>query len=216
MTGAGPRHRQARAGFTLVEALVAIALMGLIIGALVAVTSQWVPNWRRGLERVQGNEQVAIALDRLTADLSAAEFVTPNREVRRPLFDGEELAVTFVRTAIGPNLQPGLEIVRVYETVDGAGWALVRARAPFAPLAAASPTAASVAFSDPVVLLRAPFRVTFAYAGYDGGWKATWKDATGLPAVVRVTVRDAASERALAISTAARVHVDRAAPARSE
>ena len=68
-------ERRADAGFTLLEALVAIALMGLIVGALATVTAQWLPNWNRGQLRTQRNEQLAIALDRLVADLSAAEYV---------------------------------------------------------------------------------------------------------------------------------------------
>ena len=39
---------------------------------------------------------------------------------------------------------------------------------------------------DPVVLARAPFRLTFAYAGNDRVWKSTWIDAAELPASVRM------------------------------
>jgi general secretion pathway protein J len=125
------RTRQADAGFTMFEALVAIALMGLILGALASVTAQWMPNWTRGLVHVQRNEQVAIALDRLAADISAAEFVSPNRSTNVPLFRGAELAVTFVRSALGPNSRAGLEIVQIFQTNDVGGPALVRMRAPF-------------------------------------------------------------------------------------
>ncbi len=206
------RRRRLTAGFTLVEALVATALMGLVLGAILTVTKQWLPNWNRGLARVQRNEQVAIALDRLVADLSAAENVYPNREVRRPLFDGNELSVTFVRSAIGPNTRPGLEIVRIAETADSSGPVLVRMRAPFVPLATGDPTIEQIAFADPVVLLRAPLRVSFSYAGPDGAWKGAWQGATYLPAAVRFLVLDAVAERALAVSTATRVHVNMAAP----
>ena len=43
----------------------------------------------------------------------------------------------------------------------------------------------------PVVLLRAPFRLSFAYAGPDRVWKSTWQEADKLPAMIRLTVRDA-------------------------
>src|SRR5207249_3775482 len=36
-----------QSGFTLIETLAAMALMGLIISVLVAITSQWLPNWNR-------------------------------------------------------------------------------------------------------------------------------------------------------------------------
>jgi general secretion pathway protein J len=212
MTGPIVQPRGSNAGFTLLEALVAMALMGIVMGALATVTAQWLPNWNRGLVRVQRNEQVAIALDRLVGDLSAAAFVSPNREVKQPLFVGTELGVTFVRSALGPNTGPGLEIVRIAETADSQGRALVRMRAPFAPLAIGNLALDQIPFADPVVLLRAPLRVTFSYAGLDGAWIPTWQAAVGLPAAVRFIARDATSERVLAVSSATRVHVDMAAP----
>ena len=95
------------AGFTLVEVLIATPLMGVILAALATVTAQWLPNWNRGLARVQRAERLAIGLDRIVADLSAAEFVSRSRERDSPVFEGSELSVTFVRTAVGPNTRPG-------------------------------------------------------------------------------------------------------------
>jgi general secretion pathway protein J len=204
------RARQADAGFTMFEALVAIALMGLILGALAAVTGQWMPNWTRGLAQVQRNEQVAIALDRLAADLSAAEIVSPNRSSNAPLFQGAELAVTFVRQALGPNNRPGLEIVQIAETTDSRGRALVRTRAPFVMLPTGDLSRDPIPFADPVVLLRAPFRVAFAYADPRGAWTRNWRSSGALPAAVRFDVRDA--ERGLVLSTATRIHAELAAP----
>ena len=50
--------------------------------------------------------------------------------------------------------------------------------------------------------------VSFAYAGPDGAWKDTWQNKPELPGVVRITVRQADSDRALSVSTAALIHVD--------
>jgi general secretion pathway protein J len=199
----------AEAGFTLFEALVAIALLGLIVSALATVTGQWLPNWNRGHVRTQRNEQVAIALDRLAADLSAAEYVTANRVSKVPLFRGDELAVVFVRSAVGPNSRPGLEIVQIAETVDGLGPALVRTRAPFVPLASGDPLVDPIPFADPVVLLRAPFRIAFSYAGPDGAWGNTWRQSD-LPTAVRFEIRN--GEGGPLVSTATRVHVEMRAP----
>jgi general secretion pathway protein J len=208
-----PRAHQADAGFTLIEALVAVALMGLIVGALATVTAQWLPNWNRGLLRIQRNEQVAIALDRLVADLSAAEYVSGNRDKNAPLFQGNELGVAFVRSAIGPNSRPGLEIVQIAGTADSNGPILVRTRAPFVPLPTGDLALDPVPFADPVVLLRAPFRVAFAYAGPEGVWRTTWQGSSGiLPSAVRFTVRDVSAERTLPVSSATMVHVGMGAP----
>lgn len=195
-------------GFTLFEALVALALMGLIMGALTSVTSQWLPSWNRGIIRAQRSEEVAVALDRLAADLSAAEYVT--RMDDAPLFRGGEQSVTFVRSVLGPNSRPGLEIVRISEINDKGATALVRMRAPFFLLSPGDPRADQIQFADPVVLLRLPYRVSFAYADTDGNWGSRWLNSGELPAAVRFDVRDA--HRGTFISGAARIHVDRAAP----
>jgi general secretion pathway protein J len=192
------------------EALVAIALMGLILGVLASVTAEWLSSWNRGLLQTQRNEQAAIALDRLVADLSAAEFVMPNRTSTAALFRGDEAAVTFVRSALGPNNQPGLEIVRIAETTDRAGRALVRTRAPFVLLPTGDPAVDPIPFADPVVLLRAPLRITFAYAGPRGGWIGNWPSWASLPAAVRFDLHDA--EGRIMLSTATRVRADTGAP----
>src|SRR5262249_12474360 len=91
------RRANGEAGFTLLEVLLATLLMTVILGALATVTAQWLPNWNRGIARVQQAERLAIGLERLLADLSVAEMVTMNSDNQHPLFEGSELSVTFVR-----------------------------------------------------------------------------------------------------------------------
>jgi general secretion pathway protein J len=207
MSASLEKQRAREGGFTLIETLVAMALMGLVLSALANITAQWLPNWNRGLDRIQRSELISIALQRIGADLAAAEYVSVNRDARRPLFDGSELSVTFVRTALGPNAGPGLDVVRLGETTDRQGLVTVRSRAPFRPLPLASSLPEQIHFGEPVVLLRAPFRLSFAYAGQDRIWKSNWHDSDKLPAAIKLTVRDAANERILSISTVAPVHV---------
>jgi general secretion pathway protein J len=204
----GRRRRDTVSGFTLFEALVATALMGVILAALANITAQWLPNWNRGIARAQRTELVSMALNRLAADLGASEAIPPNRTVKTSLFEGSEFSVTLVRTAVGPNPQPGLEIVRIAETTDRNGTALVRTTTPFAPFGPDGGSLAQMNFANPVALLHAPYRVSFAYAARDGVWKNIWRDEAQLPKLIRLTVRDAASQLALSISTTALVHVD--------
>ncbi|HML12927.1 MAG TPA: type II secretion system protein [Xanthobacteraceae bacterium] len=201
---------RAQAGFTLIETLIAAALMVAILAALATITAQWLPNWNRGFARVQRTELLSLGLERVVADLSAAQYVPAHYATRKPLFEGRELSVTFVRPAIGPNSPPGLEIVRLAEAADVRGLALVRTQMPFAPV---DPNVGIdlQRLGDPVVLARAPFRLSFDYAGADRVWKSSWIDAGQLPTAVRVTVRNAATGRMLSVSTAALVHVTAAA-----
>src|SRR6266404_5126336 len=68
-------RRTDEAGFTLIETLVALALTGLVLSALANITSQWLPNWNRGMDRIQRSEAIGLALQRIGADLAAAEYV---------------------------------------------------------------------------------------------------------------------------------------------
>ena len=201
------KQRPAIAGFTLVEALLATALMGAILAAIATVTAQWLPNWNRGFVRVQGTEVLAAGLERIVADVAAAQFVTAGANIRQPVFDGTELSVTFLRTAIGPNTSPGLELVRIAETPSEKGLSTVRTHARFLPMgqdgAEVQPPPA-----NPVVLVRAPYRVTFSYAGPDRVWRPTWRGEGELPAAIRVQLRDAATDRTLSVSTSALVHAN--------
>ena len=196
------RDASATAGFTLMEAMLAVALMAGIVMALATIAGQWMPNWRRGFVAVQRADLLSLGLERMAADISAAEFVTPNGATPEALFEGKELSVIFVRPAFGPDAQPHLEVVRLAEAADDRGLAIVRTRAPFAPLARGATIATQYAFADPVVLTRAPFRVSFAYAGPTRTWQPTWGPDKKLPSAVRITVRDSASEQVLAASTA--------------
>jgi len=193
------------------ETLLATAMMVAILAALATVTAQWLPNWNRGFARVQRAEALALGLERIVSDLAAAQYVPRNGLTRDPLFEGSELAATFVRTTLGPNARPGLEVIRLAEVNDGRGLAMVRTRAPYAPLPAEGAVATHLRLSDPVVLLRWPYRVSLAYAGSDRVWQNVWREARKLPRAVRITVRDAANEQTLAVSTATVIHA--AAPA---
>jgi general secretion pathway protein J len=196
------------AGFSLIEMLIALALMGLVLSSLATITAQWLPAWNRGVDRIQRTEMLGLALRRVSDDLAAAEFVYANREQRKPLFEGNELAVTFVRTAIGPNATRGLDVIRIGESANGRDLLLLRSRARFAPSPVGSSPWDYLHLGDPVVLLGPPFRLSFAYADRDLIWKPVWHDAERLPAAVRVTVHTAAPGVVSAMSSVIAIHVD--------
>ena len=207
------RQHNSEAGFTLIEALVALALTGLVLSALATLTAQFLPSWNRGIDRIQHSELIGISMQRIAADLAAAEFIPAgsddkNEKKKKPLFEGTPLAVTFVRTAIGPNAGIGLDVVRIGETTDRGRLVTVRTRTGFVPLPQGASPSEQLRLTDPVVLLRAPLRLSFAYAGPDKVFHDDWHDAENLPVAIRLTVRDTASEHVLAVSTVTPVHVD--------
>ena len=197
------------AGFSLIEAMATLALTATIILALSSVAGQWLPNWRRGFVDLQRADLLGVGLERLVDDLSAAEYVTRSAGAAAPLFEGDASSVMFVRSAIGPDAYPHLEVVRLAEIKEDRGLAMVRTRASFAPTTPRSPDgpAQAIAFGDPVTLVRAPFHISFAYAGPDRVWLPSWKGRDRLPEAVRITVRDTIANRVLAASTVARLWV---------
>jgi general secretion pathway protein J len=204
-----PRLWAGDSGFTLLEALLAVVLMGVLMASLAAVTAQWMPAWKAGFDRAQNTDLLGLGLDRIVADLAAAEYVWPCGVGAHLLFEGTPSSVTFVRSAIGSNASAGLEIVRLAETDDARGQILVRSRMPFVCGVTAEEIGAdSDAFTKPVELVRPPFRVSFAFAGGDRIWQEAWYDAGQLPAAIRVTVRDVLTDQILAISTATLLNVN--------
>jgi general secretion pathway protein J len=200
----GRRNVGARnAGFTLIEALLSIALMVFVIGALATMTREWLRNWDRGFARVQRVDLWAAGLDRLMADLAAAEYVSGGTGNPGPFFDGGERAVTFIRTAVGPNASTSLEVVRIADQADDRGPALVRWTAPFAPK---SGNPVDVGFANPVVVMRAPYPIAFSYAGPDRVWREAWHGKTQLPRTIRVEVPGASGR--LLVSTSAVVRAE--------
>ena len=191
-------------GFTLLEALVAMAVTGMIITILATIFGQWLPNWKHGFARLEGNEHAAIGIDRLVADISAAEFVSANRDTQLPLFEGSSRSVTFVRTSFGPNSGPGLELIRIAEESRKDGLVLVRKRALFRPFVAEGQQ--EIKFEDPVVLLRSPYRLSFSYAGADRIWHDEWRQQARLPEAVRLTLHDSGVARSSRRFTATVVH----------
>lgn len=205
------RQHDHEAGFTLIEALVALALTGLVLSALATLTAQYLPNWNRGIDRIQQSELIGISMQRIADDLAASEFIpapSDDKKTKKPLFEGTPLSVTFVRTAIGPNAGIGLDVVRISETTDRGHFVTVRSRTGFTPLPKGATLSGAFHPADPVVLLRAPLRLSFAYAGPDKVFHDDWRDADNLPVAIRLTVRDTTNEHVLAVSTVAPVHVD--------
>jgi general secretion pathway protein J len=167
------------------------------------------PHWGRGLAELQRADLLNFGIDRIAADLAAAKYVSLNGD-EEPLFDGTPSSVTFVRSAIGPDSASGLETVRISQVPNGPSFAMVRAKARFTPSLAG---AALVVLADPVVLVRAPVRISFAYAGPDRAWSDTWEGQKRLPDAIRITAHDAGG-RVLGASTAVALRVT--APAQDE
>jgi len=188
-------------GFSLVESLVTLALTGVLLAAIGALTGQWLPAWRQGLAGVQRLEALDLATQRLAADIAAAKPVTASGTYAPPLFTGGPDAIVFVRQAIGPGAGDRLEWVRVAEQDS----VFTRTRGPYAPTA---DDPAQPVFADPIALVRRPYRFRFSYVGPDHVWASDWVGRATLPAAVRIDVLDAGAGGPLPPSTIVALRVD--------
>jgi general secretion pathway protein J len=188
--------------------MVSVALMALILTCLGAVTGEWMPSWRRGFNHAQRLETLDVGLRRIVADLDAAEFITANKNTRMIAFIGDTKSVTLVRAAASPGVATRLEFVSFAVIRDDRGLALIRAHAPFKPLAPGKPLGEQVKFVDPVALVRAPYLVSFAYAGPDRVWRDSWRDSTVLPTAIRIQARDVETGAISTASTATHPPID--------
>ncbi|HTV32126.1 MAG TPA: hypothetical protein VME69_03365 [Methylocella sp.] len=195
-------------GFTLVEALASAVLMAILLGLLATLTGHWMANWKTGFNRVQNADLLGLGIDRIAADLGAAQYVSLGDPDALVFFDGTETSVTFIRSAIGPNAAAGLEIVRLSETEDARGPVLVREQAPFAPVTTAGMNSGTVTFAHPTVLIRPPYHVTFSFAGHDRVWQQNWQNPKTLPDAVRIRVANISIDEPLPVSTAAIIKVN--------
>jgi prepilin-type N-terminal cleavage/methylation domain-containing protein len=190
-------RESARAGFTLIESLVALAITSFIIFSAATLIHDGAFFFDRGTRAVDQTEQFALAVDCLTQDFGAARFVIENDAGRpKALFTGEggegkALFVTAGGKASGPQ---GEEIVEYSIEQDDETSKLVRRRAPWpglrAPLVGAE-------LRDPVILLSGKFDIAFGFSERTSAgaliWRDRWTGDVGLPHSVRLTLRDRAT-----------------------
>jgi general secretion pathway protein J len=191
------RHHHPAAGFTLLEAIVALLLIGLVLSALSNLAGQWIPSWKHGLSRLRTSEGLALALGRLASDVSAAEFISMAPSDRQPLFIGKPQSLIFARRTWNPGQDPALEIVKIEDLKSNERPYVTRSRAPFSLDASAR----AAHFTDAVILLRDNYRLFFSYAGPDRIWHDDWGEER-LPEFVKLTVRDPTGRSVIATTTA--------------
>lgn len=183
--GRRPAAAAGRAGFSLLEVLVALAITVLLVVTFAPFASQLVLTWGRGTRTAEFVDMLTRGSDRMARDLLSVVPMTLTRgEETSMLFRGGPGSVVFATaTGYGPG-RGGLELVSFGIEPDGSGaQAIVRRRAPLRDAAAAPG-----GFRDPVTLLTGPYQYRFDYVAADGSRLETWQNRLDMPARVELTI----------------------------
>jgi prepilin-type N-terminal cleavage/methylation domain-containing protein len=180
-------------GFTLVEFLVALAILGLVM-AIVGETMRYAWGARaRMLERSDGTQSLVLARDLVRRELERAQRL-PWREGgrQRLAFEGDARRLRFVNATPVWRAGPAWQLweLAIAQEPEGPRQLLLRR----APIARDRPGFAPLAEAPPRLLARADGPLAFAYLapGRDGEpprWLDSWTEPDGMPLAVGLSAR---------------------------
>jgi general secretion pathway protein J len=180
-TGSADRRNNARAGFTLLETLAALAIAAAAFAVIVDFSMRTLRNWHRGDEAIAAMEMLTRGIGRLQADLALSlPMGTPGGDGSTVLFKGNANNLVFAAaTGFGAGNR-GVELISISAQPDGNGLAVVRNRG---PIANPQPE-----LRDPVILMRGRMQVRFSFRDRNGKVAPTWIEQRELPTAVAIEI----------------------------
>jgi general secretion pathway protein J len=190
------RNILAEAGFTLLELLIAITLVGMMAVGVWAIFSISVRSWSRGIEAIDANQRHRSVLDMTRKQLASAYPIysntdTQSAETASIIFNGTENGIHFVSlTSLQFFESPGLTLVSYEMVQDSDGTlSLIEKEARF------TGQDDSLNDSRTIPIFRNLQTCTFEY--YNSGnaeeparWVSEWDGSASarLPAAIRMTM----------------------------
>jgi general secretion pathway protein J len=185
MAAARGSHR-GQTGFTLLELVVAITLMGLVLVLLYGGLRLGLNGWDSGEARAEATNRLRLVEEFLRRQLAQSMTVyrTNDRQEKTVVFAGQVDRIEFVAPMLVQLGQGGLYRVRI-EVGDGRLW--IRWR-PYLP---ADPTAGE---ERETLLLEGVSDIEWAYFGFERDddpqpqWRSDWASPTRRPLLVRLNL----------------------------
>jgi prepilin-type N-terminal cleavage/methylation domain-containing protein len=195
----------AQDGFTLIEALAALAISSVIIVACAALVHDVALHFDRGSRTVDVAERFILVTDRLAADFGSARQVARRTEAGTTVAFAAEPGDTqkpgkiiFVGGAPVASAPSGDQVVMLTFERDDDIMRVVRRSAPWG-----GPTTSfeDVAPDNPVVLIEGKWDISFLLGRLAPGgaltWHTGWSGESTLPRFVRLLVRGASGRDVL-------------------
>jgi general secretion pathway protein J len=122
-----PSRSGARAGFGLLEAILALAIAGLVLAAVTEIAGRTLRSWNAGFGTTAAVERTDVALGRIAADLASAlpvRLVTADDPAILFVGDGRGMAFTAVTPL--DRSHDGIAVVEIGVETTSGGAALTR------------------------------------------------------------------------------------------
>lgn len=206
----------ARAGFTLVETLAALAIAAAIILSTSALVHQGVFFFDRGRRSVDQVEQLTLAIECLTRDFGAARFIVEkNANGARATFtgvpagEGGQAKVLFVTAGGRASGPQGEEVVSITVETSDEFTQLVRRRSAWL---GPRMRLEDAKLQDAVILLKGKLDMSFSFSELMKNgtvvWYDRWTGEKGLPHSVRLNLRDSVTGAGLLMAAEFAVRAD--------
>ena len=177
-------RRNSRSGFSLLEALVALGLTGMLFAVGLPLFVQFVGSWTAGNARSMAADEWMSASSRIRDDLAQAMPLKMQQSSDKAMaFRGSRSEVDFVRTSLGGKGNFRLESVSLLLKPRGsAAIDIIRVARPFLDVNFESSPAISAGVS--LLQLRKP--AYFDYVDIHGKIHGSWDPDAGLPSGVEL------------------------------
>lgn len=180
-----PPRPDRRAGFTLIEALAALAVTACLTASVAPYFVGLMSRWSSGEPSAQRQDQWMQAILRLSEDLGEALPLTIGAgKPPRCAFRASPSSIVFVREALSSRGKLRLETVWLKIEATPAGDALVRSASDFDP----DRFDAKPRGEAPTVVVAGGFHLSFSIVDNTGGRGAEWRNANELPARVELAI----------------------------
>jgi general secretion pathway protein J len=189
-------HRKASAGFTLIEVLIAMTLLGIMVVLLFSSMKICADSWQKGEDKITEVNDVAVVYQFFQHHLGTAiplwnDFSEKDNKVFA--FQGKNQELQFVSAFPASAKKSGLQLFSLkLINDDGDGQVIQVSIKPFYPAAEGEEWR-----QEEVTLLRHVRNFSLSYFGFEradsetqpeGFWQDEWLDRTSQPSLVKVKI----------------------------